>query len=417
MLFARRWLGRQAVSPTSGRPTPRLAEWIEEYGLTGREHHLRVARASPLIGKRLDELDLRARDGINIIGIERSGHLTAQMLRPRAETVLREGDRLFVDAYDRGRDVDEFWHRLRLECLPLSGEYFTDHAQEIGMAELLIPATSRLIGKTLIDFRFRTQFDLAVIGLKRGQTEFDGRITAEPLRVGDTLLVVGPWRAIRRLQAEHRDLIVLALPAELEDVVPAPSGAPFAIAILALVVTMMATGVVMNVQAALIGGLLLGLFGCVDMASAYRSIHWQTLILIVGMLPFSLALRNTGGVELAAELLLGVVGDASPRIIFAAVFLLTALLGMFISNTATAVLMAPVALAIASNTGLSPYPFAMCVALAASTAFMTPVSSPVNTLVVLPGSYTFGDFVRVGVPFSIAAMLTSIILVPLVFPF
>jgi di/tricarboxylate transporter len=235
--------------------------------------------------------------------------------------------------------------------------------------------------------------------------------------LGDTLLVVGPWRAIRRLQAEHRDLIVLALPAELEDVVPAPSGAPFAIAILALVVTMMATGVVMNVQAALIGGLLLGLFGCVDMASAYRSIHWQTLILIVGMLPFSLALRNTGGVELAAELLLGVVGDASPRIIFAAVFLLTALLGMFISNTATAVLMAPVALAIASNTGLSPYPFAMCVALAASTAFMTPVSSPVNTLVVLPGSYTFGDFVRVGVPFSIAAMLTSIILVPLVFPF
>lgn len=417
MLFARRWLGRRSVATMNGRARPRLAEWIEEYCLTGREHHLRVGRASPLIGKRLDELDLRASDGINIIGIERSGRLSAQMLRPRAETVLREGDRLFVDTDDRGDDIDDRWHRLRLESLPLSGEYFTDRAQEIGMAELLVPATSPLIGKTLIDSRFRTQFDLAVIGLKRGQSSFEGRVTTEPLRLGDTLLVVGPWRAIRRLQADHHDLVLLSIPVELEDVVPAPSRAPFAVAILALVVAMMATGVVPNVQAALIGGLLLGLFGCVSMTSAYRSIHWQTLILIVGMLPFSLALRNTGGVELAADLLLGLVDGASPRMILAGLFLLTALLGMFISNTATAVLMAPIALAIAANTGLSPYPFAMCVALAASTAFMTPVSSPVNTLVVIPGNYTFGDFVRVGVPFSIAAMLISILLVPLVFPF
>lgn len=417
MLFARRWIGHRAAPPLEGPPRPRLAEWIEEYGLTGREHRLRVTPHSPLVGRRLDELHLRARDGINIIGIERSRRLAVQMLRPRAETVLREDDALFLDVGDRDRDVGDLSRQLGLERLSLAGDYFTDRSQEIGMAELLVPATSRLIGRTLIEARFRTEHDLAVIGIKRRQKAFEGAITAEPLQLGDTLLVVGPWRAIRRLQSDPRHLILLSLPVELEDVVPAPSRAPFAVAVLALVVVMMATGIVPNVQAALIGGLLLGLFGCIDMTSAYRSIHWQTLILIVGMLPFSIALQNTGGVDLAADLLLALVGDASPRIILTAVFLLTALLGMFISNTATAVLMAPVALAIAATAGLSPYPFAMGVALAASTAFMTPVSSPVNTLVVVPGNYRFADFLKVGIPFSIVAMTTSVLLVPLVFPF
>jgi di/tricarboxylate transporter len=167
----------------------------------------------------------------------------------------------------------------------------------------------------------------------------------------------------------------------------------------------------------LIGVLLLGFFRCIDIASAYRAINWQSLVLIVGMMPFSLALQRTGGVDLAAEALLGLVGDGAPRVILALIFIITAVLGMFISNTATAILMAPVALAVASYLGASPYPFAMIVALAASTAFMTPVSSPVNTLVVGPGNYRFGDFLRMGVPFSIIAMIASVILVPILLPF
>ncbi|MEZ5864094.1 MAG: SLC13 family permease [Geminicoccaceae bacterium] len=134
-------------------------------------------------------------------------------------------------------------------------------------------------------------------------------------------------------------------------------------------------------------------FLCVDMASAYRSINWPSLVLIVGMMPFSLALQRTGGVDLAADGLLAVVGEGSPRVVLGRRCLITAILGMFISNTATAILMAPVALAVAIDLGASPYPFAMTVALAASTAFMTPVSSPVNTLVVGPGNYVFADFV------------------------
>ena len=153
-----------------------------------------------------------------------------------------------------------------------------------------------------------------------------------------------------------------------------------------------------------------------DLSTAYRSIYWQSLLLIVGMLPFSLALQRTGGVDLAAQMLLELVGEASPRAVLAAIFVVTSVLGMFISNTATAVLMAPVALAVAKHLQASPYPFAMVVALAASAAFMTPVSSPVNTLVVGPGDYSFMDFVRIGVPLVLLTLVVSVVLVPWLLP-
>ena len=213
------------------------------------------------------------------------------------------------------------------------------------------------------------------------------------------------------------DVVVLNMPAELEEVLPAAQRAPHALAVLGLVVALMISGLVPNVQAALIGCLLMGLFGCVDFNSAYRSINWKSLILIVGMLPFSLALQRTGGVDLAADAVVDLVGGAAPRLVLATLFVITAGLGLFISNTATAVLMAPVALAIAKELGASPYPFAMIVALAASTAFMTPISSPVNTLVVGPGQYSFGDFVKVGVPFAVIVAIVSVLLVPIFLPF
>jgi di/tricarboxylate transporter len=150
--------------------------------------------------------------------------------------------------------------------------------------------------------------------------------------------------------------------------------------------------------------------------SAYRSIDWKTIVLIVGMLPFSTALQRTGGVDLAADAQMNATSGLGTYGVLAILFSLTAILGMFISNTATAVLMAPVALAMADDLHASPYPFAMIVALAASTAFMTPVSSPVNTLVVTPGNYSFSDFVKIGVPFSIAVMLICVFMVPWLLP-
>lgn len=196
-----------------------------------------------------------------------------------------------------------------LIALPVSGQWYTDTAQEIGMAQIIVPPTSRLIGKTVTQAWFCSTYDLSVIGMKHGTKPVPDSVIDEPLRPGDTLLTVGPWRAIRKLADERRNLVLLDLPAESDEAVPARHRAPLAVGVLALVVVLMVWGIVPIVQAALFRCLPLGLFRCIDRAGAYRSIHWQSLILIVGMLPFSLALqphrrrrdRGTGAAQSAGR--------------------------------------------------------------------------------------------------------------------
>ena len=416
MLFARRWLSTkfEGGNRTSGRPS--LRDWVQDYKLTEREHRVRVTSASPLIGQTIGEIELRSTSGVSIVAIERLRRSASEIVGPSASTVLQADDILFVDLFGKDVPVEALRQKYALEELPLSGGYFTDRLQEIGMAEVMLGATSDLAGNTVIESRFRTEHRLTVIGLRRGSTAKEGNLLNEKLKVGDTLLVIGTWKHIRELQTDASHLVVLNLPAELDEVLPASGKAPQAVACLLLMVGLMISGIVPNVQAALIAGMLMGALGCIDLNSAYRAIHWKSLILIVGMLPFSLALQRTGGVDMAAEALIAVTGGAGTYVVLGSLFLITAALGLFISNTATAVLMAPVALAIAHDMHASPYPFAMIVALAASTAFMTPISSPVNTLVVGPGSYKFGDFVKIGVPFSLVVMVVCVILVPLLLP-
>jgi di/tricarboxylate transporter len=416
MLFARRWLAAKSGGGNSTRNRPSLRDWVAEYKLADREHRVRVTSASSMVGQTIGEIEMRSSSGASIVAIERRRRSARELIGPTASTVIQADDILLVDWFGKDVAIETLRQKYAMEELPLSGDYFTDCSQEIGMAEVMLGATSNLAGKTVIESRFRTERGLTVVGLRRGSTAEEGNLLNEKLEVGDTLLVIGTWKHIRELRTDAAHLVVLNLPAELDEVLPASSKAPQAIACLLLMVGLMISGVVPNVQAALIAALLMGALRCIDFESAYRSIHWKSLVLIVGMLPFSLALQRTGGVDLAANALISVTGGAGTHVVLASLFLITALLGLFISNTATAVLMAPVALAIAKDMHASPYPFAMIVALAASTAFMTPISSPVNTLVVGPGNYKFGDFVKIGVPFSLAVMVVCVILVPILLP-
>jgi di/tricarboxylate transporter len=414
MCFARRWLPAPSESKKSARAS--FADWIDEYKLADRERRLRVMAGSKLAGNSLENLNLRGASGANIVAVERRGKFSVEILRPTARTELQAGDILLIDLSASGSDIDALRKQYLLEELPLTGAYFSDRSQELGMAEVIVPASSELVGKTLVEANFRARSGLTAIGLRRGRGAHTKELLQEELRVGDTLLLIGPWKEIERLRGDTSNIVIINLPAEIDERLPAPGRALQALICLAIVITLMVGGVVPNVQAALIGCLLMGALGCIDFPSAYRSIDWKTIVLIVGMLPFSIALERTGGVDLAADGLRNLTAGADVRFVLATLFVVTALLGMFISNTATAILMAPVALAVAHELNVSPYPFAMIVALAASTAFMTPVSSPVNTLVVAPGRYTFGDFVRVGVPFSIIVLIVCIILVPWLLP-
>ncbi len=417
MLVARRWLpggGQDAGGEPARRPS--LSDWIEEYNLAGREHRVRVPAGSPLVGKALADLELRSAAGVNIIAIERTRRFGRTLLQPTPQTVIEADDIVLVDLLKSCPSVEGVRDRYGLEVLPMAGPYFQDLSQELGMAEVMVPAESKLIGRTVVETSFRDRTGLTVIGLRRGDETFGKELTEEPLRLGDTLLVVGSWKQIERVRVDDAGVLLMRLPVDIDEVLPAPGKARYAILALGVVVALMISGLVPNVQAALIGCLIMGATGCITGDGAYRCINWKTLVLIVGMLPFSIALERTGGVDLAAAAIASLTENAGHHAVLALLFVMTAVLSMFMSNTATAVLLAPVAIAVAEAMGVKPHAFAMIVALAASTAFVTPVSSPVNTLVVTPGNYQFSDFVKIGGPFALIVMILCVFLVPIVLP-
>jgi di/tricarboxylate transporter len=313
-------------------------------------------------------------------------------------------------------DAEALATEMGLEPHGIGGRDLELWKRELGMAVVLVHPESRLVGNALRESAFRSSHALHVLGIRRrGDTV--PAFADEPLEIGDSLLVHGSWHAIGRLQSEAHDFVVLTLPLELDEVAPARRLAPVALGILAAMVLLAAFDVVPVVTAVLLAALAAVFTRCLSMEDAYRAIHWSSLVLIAGMLPVADALESTGGVDLIVEALVSGLGDAGPYVMMSAVFALTAGLGLVLSNTATAVLVAPVAVRAADVIGVSPYPLAMTVAIAASAAFVTPFSTPVVTLVVAPGGYRFGDFVKVGLPLLVLTWVTTLLVTPVFFPF
>lgn len=404
-------------SARDGRKRSTFRDLIREYHLTGRARRLAIRPGSPMIGQRLDDLKLRERYCANVIGVERWRRFRRVIVNVNGVSEFRARDVLLIDMSASDVDLRQFCGEQMLEPMVLRGEYFADQALDVGMAEVALIPDSEMIGKTVREIAFRTRFGLNIVGMKRDGKAMDGSVVDEPLQLGDILLVVGNWRQIALLAKRGRDFVVLNMPVEVDDASPAHSQAPHAIFSLVLMVALMLTDEIPNPIAAIIACLLMGKFRCINAESAYKAIHWPSIILIVGMMPFALALQKTGGVDLVVKGLMDVAGGEGPYLMLGCLFMMCAAIGLFISNTATAVLMAPIALAAAKSMGVSPYPFAMVVAMAASAAFMTPVSSPVNTLVLGPGKYSFSDFVKIGVPFTILVMVVCVLLIPVLFPF
>lgn len=416
MLVMRFMLKGDAPGQQAGKRRT-FRDLIREYRLTGRARRLAIRPGSPMVGQRLDDLKLRERYGANVIGVERWRRFRRVIVNVNGVSEFRARDVLLIDMSAAEVDLREFCAEQLLEPMVLRGEYFSDQALDVGMAEISLIPESELIGKSVREIAFRTRYGLNVVGLKRDGVALEGSLADEPLLMGDIILVVGNWKLISQLGQKGRDFVVLNMPVEVSEASPAHSQAPHAIFCLVLMVALMLTDEIPNPIAAIIACLLMGKFRCIDAESAYKAIHWPSIILIVGMMPFALALQKTGGVSLVVQGLMDIGGGYGPYMMLGCLFMLCAAIGLFISNTATAVLMAPIALAAAKSMGVSPYPFAMAVAMAASAAFMTPVSSPVNTLVLGPGNYSFSDFVKLGVPFTLIVMAVCIVMIPMLFPF
>jgi di/tricarboxylate transporter len=256
--------------------------------------------------------------------------------------------------------------------------------------------------------------DLVILAARRGDSELKGQDIT--VLAGDALLLQGSWDDLTR-HAESAGVLVVDSPAELRRSVPLGRGARRAIIILAAMVALLATGIVPPAVAGLLAAGALVLTRTVTPAQAYRSISWTTVVLIAGMIPLSTAFIQTGTADLVAGWLLSFLGDASPYVALAILCLLTLVLGQLISNTATVLILAPVAIAVATSLGLSVQPFMMALAVVGAAAFLTPIATPANLMVMEPGGYRFGDYWKLGLPMAVIFLLFAVFYVPLIWPF
>ncbi|RAU17436.1 sodium:solute symporter [Nitrincola tibetensis] len=393
---------------------PSLIEFSERYATHHQLHKLIIQPESQLAFHTLADLGLRSEYEVTVVGIQRKGTWLSSLMPVLANTQMRHLDILW--AYGDEANIHRLCQALHLRSLDFHEAELAKVNETFGLAEVLLPPSSTLVNLSLKECRFREKHNLSVIGVRRNRTPLNTEFSHTKLEAGDTLLLAGSWQHIQQLE-RHRDFVVLETPAEMQEIPATAEKAPIALVItLGLLITM-TFGFIANITAILIAALLMILSKCLSLNDAYKSLNASSLVLIAGMLPLALAMEKSGALSYVVNLLANEYGHASPLMLCAGFFLLTSLLSQFISNTATTVLIAPIALTVAQMLGIQPEPFMITVAIAASTAFATPIASPVNTLVVEPGQYRFADFAKVGIPLQLIALLITLILLPIFFPF
>ncbi len=411
---------RQPPDQVRSEATTTVGELVERYGLASVLFTAQITPESPLVNMTIEKAALRSRYGVTVVDIRSASTGTGAERPIIPVSILKEGDILQLQGPPK--QVSELIAEQRLSLLPEKSPVPQDQqsavlAGGIGLAEVLLTPRSRFIGKTLMEIGFRDRYRATVLSLSRLGTTVLDDLRDVPLAFGDSLLVKGPWRNIQRLQNEARDMVVSGLPAELESATRPLKRAPAAIAIMLGMIVLMTLNLVSPVHAVILAVLAMSLSGCVNPAGVYRAINWESVILIAAILPMATALEKTGGMELVVGALSGVMEGPGPLVVLAVMFILTSVLSQMISNTATTVLLAPIAYQLAVSIDARPEPFMMGIALAASTAFCTPIASPVNTLVLGPGGYRFTDFFKVGLLLQIIVLVLTLLLVPLLFPF
>ncbi len=398
----------QPVSNADEPPEVDASELTAGYGVR-QTAVLRVRADSPLIGQSPTEADVRRRYGVNILRVRPWGRRGPASWKRAARGPLRAGD--LLDVQGSQEDIERLQNEERLAALEDPQDY-----SPLRMAEVLLTPRSRLIGQSLADVRFRDRYGVRVMSIRRLGEPVDVDLAAFPLRFGDTLLVTGPEKRIDMLRREAGDFVVVAQGRADTREGRLSSRAYLALGVMLVMMTLLTFEIVPAVTAVLIAAVLMVLVGALNVEAAYRSINWESVVLIAGILPMATALQTTGGMQFVVELI-GPLGNLGPVVMAGALFLITSVLSQVISNTATTVLVAPIAFRTAVGMGISPYPFLMIVAIAASTAFATPIASPVNTLVLGPGEYRFGDFFKVGVALQVLILVLALLIVPLLFPF
>ena len=382
-----------------------------------------------IVGKTLKELSIQKEYGVSIIEIRNEKKSRLGLVQDvnqnmaKSSSTIQVQDILYIigDEQKMQRFAQDYGLRKMKD---VKIDFY-----DLGLTEIVVMPTSNFAGLRIGDANLRKRFGINVLGVKRGGSSSDGKVGKEyitdnliatRLHVGDMLLVQGEWTNLAHLTADTTNWVVLDQPEKTADKVLLDYKAPVAAAIMLLMIAMMVFDFipVAPVTAVIIAGLLTVFAGCFrNVEAAYKTINWESIVLIAAMMPMSTALEKTGASALVSQGLVDSLGSMGPTALLAGIYFTTSLMTMFISNTATAVLMAPIALVAAQQVGVSPYSFLFAVTLGASMCFASPFSTPPNALVMKAGGYTFMDYVKVGLPLQIIIGVVMTFVLPLLFPY
>lgn len=412
--------GRHLLPTRNGRSIPSDLSrhgrtLVEQYQLNDGVFQLRVRASSPYAGAAPGAVELSAYPGLSLVAVQ-SGSDGGPVRGP----VLREGD--VVTVRGEAESVAGFAADMHLGLRGATGKdgVAADTSDGLfnkrsGLAEVVIPPRSKMIGEVVHPGMVTPSGDLIILAVQRaGEVLPPGETT---LTAGDTLLLQGTWEALDVHLDDPEVLVVNAPETVRQQAIPMGTTASRALVVLAGMVLLLATGLLPSVVVGMLAACAMVVLGVVRVEQAYRGINWTTVILIGGMTPLSTAMSQTGAAQMLADGLVRLVGDAGPYALLAGLFLLTAILGQLISNTATALIIIPIAVAAATDLGLSPRPVLMSVTVAAAAAFLTPVATPVNLMVMGPGGYKFGDYWKLGLAMMAWFFLVATFLVPMIWTF
>ena len=409
-------LSRRSDGHATGRRLRKSPEQLSnQYNLLEDLYRLRIEEGSNLRGKSLSEADLTGRFHCTVIGVK-GVHIGARAMVPTAETTLERGFVLHVSgAYEDVRRLAEETGLTFLdEERPFSGQL---SFSEYGLAEVVVKHSSRLIGMQISETKLRQNYGISVVGLQRHSSYITQRLSRVRIHEGDMMLVQGTWEDIERLGSQEPDLIVLGEPsAEASKAIISERG-PLAAVIILLMILAMIFEWLPPVIAVLLADALLILTRCFRSAKdAVSTISWESVILFACMMSLATAMDNTGLSTVISGGIVSGLGAYGPYAVLGGIILGTQVLSMFISNTATAVLFAPIALQAATGLGVDPLPFMIGVTVSASMCFMSPISTTPNAMVMSVGRYSFMDYVRVGLPLQIIVIGAMIWLIPMIYP-
>ncbi len=410
------FLGNRLLPHKSGASMPtdlskHARTLVEQYRLVGNAFQLRVRPSSPLIGTAPNAIDLAAYPGLSLIGSQ-----TGVTGRPLTRAAIEEGDTLLLRGEaDAAASFASDQHLAFGPGEAEAGVADTLFNRSSGLAEVVIPPRSAMVGREVFPGMVTESGDLLILAVqRRGEDIGPGKVTLE---VGDSMLLQGTWTALDKRLADPEVLVVHSPDLVRRQAVPMGAGAKAAIGILIAMVLALALNLVPSAVAGLVAAVAMVVIGVLSVDQAYRSVNWTTVILVGAMTPLSAAMAETGAAQLLADKLVGVVGEAGPYALLAGLFLLTAVLGQLISNTATALIIIPIAVAAALELGISPRPVMMSVCVAAAASFLTPVATPVNLMIMGPGGYKFGDYWKIGIVCMAWFFVMAVFFVPMVWGF